>query len=79
MSLFTKGQGKKWVGTCLPSSDAPETFVSSPYSSMDEDADEDMTDENIQCEGCKKDLTAPSSDPGGITDIIKYFVEQIPR
>ena len=46
---------------------------------MDADVDEDMTDENIQCEGCKKDLTAPSSDPGGITDIIKYFVEQIPR
>ena len=58
------------MGTCLPSSDAPETFVSSPYSSMDEDADEDMTDENIQCEGCKKDLTAPSSDPGGPSNCI---------
>ena len=41
---------------------------------MDADVDEDMTDENIQCEGCKKDLTAPSSDPGGIKNIIKKYL-----
>ena len=49
-------------------------------SSMDQDVDEDMADEHVQCEGCKKDLTAPSqcictSIMANFTDVNKKLME----
>ena len=49
-------------------------------SSMDQDVDEDMADENVQCEGCKKDMSAPSqcvctSIMANFTDVNKKLLE----
>ena len=42
--------------------------------------DEDMADENVQCEGCKKDMSAPSqcvctSIMANFTDVNKKLLE----
>ena len=47
---------------------------------MDQDVDEDMADENVQCEGCKKDMSAPSqcvctSIMANFTDVNKRLLE----